>query len=300
MDRVIPAPFFIAGPTASGKSAVAVGLAKRIGGEIVNADAFQLFEGLDVLTAKPGAAERAAVPHHLFGEVPAQDAFDAAAYQALALRAIAEIAARGNRPVVVGGSGLYLKTLTHGLSPLPPGDPALRAALEPLGRATQVAWLLRLDPAFTDTQNPRYVSRALEVTLLTGQPSTRLKQDWHAAPPGLVSGVVLVPDRATLYARIDRRVEAMVAGGALDEVAAFPEDAQNASRAIGVDEFRAHLRGELSLQEAVAAVQRATRRFAKRQLSWFRREKYLHTICPGENDAVDTTVSAILDHFPDL
>ena len=296
----MPAPFFLTGPTASGKSAVAVLLAERLGGEIVNADAFQLYEGMDLLTAKPGPAELARVPHHLYSVLPAGELCDAQRYRELALPVLADIAARGRTPIVVGGSGLYLKALSHGLAELPPADPVLRAELATWSLETKRSKLLELDPdaaANVPLANPRYVERALEICLLTGQPQSQLRQTFaHVQPLG--SGVTLDLPRAELHGRIRRRLLAMVDAGLLDEVRALSEIGPTAARAIGLRELRAHLAGELSLEEALAAMETATRRYAKRQLTWFRRETWLQSICLPAGATAECALDLILPHVP--
>lgn len=292
--------FYLTGPTASGKSAVALALARQTGGEIVNADAFQLYRGLDLLTAKPTAADLAQVPHHLYSQLHPAAICDAQRYRDLAVPVLNEIADRGALPIVVGGSGLYLKALTHGLDPLPPADPALRARLAGLSLEEKVAQLLALDPDATRNvplQNPRYVERALEICLLTGQPQSALRTSTGKPPPTPVRGVCLVWDRALLHQRINDRTRAMLAAGALTEVADAGPLSSTLEKAIGVRELRAHLRGDLTLEEALAAIQQATRRYAKRQLTWFRREPCLQTICPQPDQTPDSLATLIKDRF---
>lgn len=296
-------PFFIAGPTASGKSAVALALARRIGGEIVNADAFQLYRGLDILTAKPRADDLAQAPHHLYSVLAPGETCDAQRYRNLALPVIQDIAARGGVPIVTGGSGLYLKALTHGLAPLPSADPDLRAELDALPLEEQVRQLLVLDPKAAETvnlTNPRYVQRALEICLLTGRPQSELRRNWLDDSPQ-VQGVCLVWERDPLYRRIDQRVRDMIAAGAVQEVAeAEAALSSTAGKAIGVREIQRHLASELSLEEAVAAIQQATRRYAKRQMTWFRRERCFQTICLTPETTPDSAAQDILERFPCL
>ncbi len=262
-------PFFITGPTSSGKSAIALALAERVGGEIVNADAFQLYQGLDLLTAKPPLTDRERVPHHLYDVLPPTESCDAQRYREMALPVIAEITARGRLPIVVGGSGLYIKALSHGLADLPRGDAALRAELNALPFEEMVARLLALDPQAAENvplANPRYVQRALEICLLTGQPQSALRQTFAQTEPA-GQGVVLSWEREVLYARIDQRVHDMIAAGLLDEVRTLPALGVTSEKAIGLREIRAHLAGEMSLPEAISAMQQATRRYAKRQIT---------------------------------
>lgn len=284
-------PFYIVGPTGSGKSSIALALAERWDGEIVNADAFQLYARMPIITAAPGTEERERAGHHLYGVVPIEETCHVARYVEAAQRAIAEIQDRGRRPIIVGGSGLYVKALTHGLSELPPGDAGLRQALATLSEEQRVAWLAKLDPEGArrmNLRNPRYVMRALEMTLLSGEPASVMKAQWERCddPPD-IEGIVLCWDRETLYARINRRVEAMIASGAVDEVARLPKSiSQTASKAIGVRELQRHLRGEWTLAEAVAGIQQASRRYAKRQETWFRREKIFRRMTWSEAHAL--------------
>jgi tRNA dimethylallyltransferase len=272
--------FIIAGPTAVGKSALAVAVAERCGGEIIGADAFQIYRGLDILTAKPSAELRARVPHHLVGGIPLTQAFDVAQHLTLARERIEEIRARGRVPIVVGGTGLYLRALMCGLAELPPADPALRAGLEarPLGQLQQE--LASLDPEGArriDLQNPRRVIRALEVCLLTGKPYSSFREQWSGAS-GTSHGVVLALDRSLLNTRIDARTTAMFEAGVVDEVAHCGEVGATAAQVLGLREIRAHLRGESTRTECIAAIALATRQYAKRQMTWFRREPTLEML----------------------
>ncbi|MBE7496804.1 MAG: tRNA (adenosine(37)-N6)-dimethylallyltransferase MiaA [Verrucomicrobiaceae bacterium] len=293
------ATFFIAGPTASGKSALAVELAARVGGEIVNADAFQLYAGLDILTAKPSMEERARVPHHLYGVLPLTDTCDAQRFHDLAVPVIADIQARGKAPIVTGGSGLYLKALTHGLAPLPRGDERMRAELRARPLEDKVAELLRLDPeaaATVNLRNPRYVERALEICLLSGEPQSRLRQSFAGAGTH-VRGVVLDWERQALCARIDARTRRMFGLGIVDEVAAAGELSATTEKAIGVREIRALLAGQATLEQTVTAMQTATRQYAKRQATWFRRERCFQTICLDSSSAADYPLESALQVF---
>ncbi len=296
-----PNTFFIAGPTASGKSALAVALAREIGGEIVNADAFQLYAGMDILTAKPTSSEMAGVPHHLYGVLPLSDSCDAQRYHSLAQPVIEAIAARSRVPIVVGGSGLYIKALTHGLSPLPAASPELRALFAHLTPGEKVIWLLQRDPEAATTvnlRNPRYVERALEICLLTGRPQSALRRSFEQDEPQ-VTGVVLEWNRETLYDRINRRTLAMIDAGLVQEVAALRDLSPTAGKAIGIQQVREHLAGRATLEQTVAAIQQATRHYAKRQITWFRRERCFQTICL---DSLPTAeyVRRLLELFPCL
>lgn len=291
-----PRTLFIVGPTASGKSALALAVAEKLGGEIVNADAFQLYAGMDILTAKPPPADLTRVPHHLYSVLPLSESCDAQRYHALAMPVIEDIASRGRVPIVVGGSGLYIKALTHGLSPLPAASPALRERFKHLSSAEKVAWLILRDPEAETTvnlRNPRYVERALEICLLTGRPQSALRQSFVQNEPQ-VNGVILQWDRDALYDRINRRTLAMFEAGMIAEVAALENLSPTAEKAIGIREVRDHLTGRVSLAETIAAIQQATRRYAKRQITWFRRERCFQTICLDPASTAEYTLDTAL------
>jgi len=272
--------FIVAGPTAVGKSDIAVAVAERCDGEIVSADAFQIYRGLDILTAKPSCELRARVPHHLLGEIPLTQSFDVAQYLTLARERIAEILARGHIPIIVGGTGMYLRALMRGLADLPSADTRLRAELEARPLAELQRQLAKLDSEGAtriDLQNPRRVIRALEVCLLTGRPFSSFREQWTAESASC-RGVVLTLDRDTLHARIERRTAAMFAAGVTEEVAQCGELGLTAGQVLGLREVRAHMRGEMSRAECIAAVAQATRQYAKRQMTWFSREQALEMI----------------------
>ncbi len=423
--------FFLCGATASGKSAVAALLCQRIGGEIINADAFQLYQGLDICTAKPTAEEQAVSQHHLYSVLGPAESCDAQRFHDLAKPAIDQILNRGHWPVVVGGSGLYVKSLTHGLAPLPKGDEALRAQLGRMTPEEKVAELLRLDPAAETNvafSNDRYVSRALEICILTGRPQSELRQSWRDNQPEFM-GALIEREREDLYDRINRRVGLMIQQGAVEEVKALleesagqgmnvvgtlvptdsssrtgcdcvtspsplpsPEATASASnalggrggslldnqssarkrspstthdvdntrdnpweragvrekgnrdlscsvslpsleragvrekgkrddsipptdpsdvtvgrlpdygvfKAIGVKQIHAYLHGDCSLDQTIADIQQATRRYAKRQATWFKRETGFQTVCLSSDSTAQLAVERILELFPCL
>ncbi|MBM3862458.1 MAG: tRNA (adenosine(37)-N6)-dimethylallyltransferase MiaA [Verrucomicrobia bacterium] len=282
-----PQPCYVCGPTASGKSAHAVRLARDIGGEIVNADAFQLYRGLDVLTAAPTHDERCGVPHHLFGVIDPSSRIDAGGYLRLARPVIDAIHARGRTAVVVGGSGLYLKFLTHGPSPLPAGDPALRTELDARPLDELVARLRALDPdeaARTDLHNRRYVARALEICLLTGGRASALRDGWASRTREVAAslrGVWLRRTREDLHARIAARTARMLDDGAIDEVAALGDVSATCEKAIGLRQIRALLDGSIDRATCAERINAATRQYAKRQETWFRRETWLEPLDCG-------------------
>jgi tRNA dimethylallyltransferase len=278
--------FIVAGPTAVGKSELAVAVAERCGGEIVSADAFQIYQGLDILTAKPSPALRARVPHHLIGEIPLTQSFDVAQFLSLARARVAAIRQRGRVPIISGGTGLYLRALTHGLADLPTADAALRAQFEAQPTDELCRQLADLDPAGhaqIDRQNRRRVIRALEVCLLTGCPFSSFRAEWEAPAVG-AHGVVLLRDRAELHQRIDLRTDAMFTAGVVEEVRLAGAIGPTASQTLGLREIRALIDGATTREACVNTIQNATRRYAKRQLTWFRREPHLEpVILTGDN-----------------
>jgi tRNA dimethylallyltransferase len=278
-------PLLLAGPTASGKSAVALALAERHGGEIISVDSMQVYRGLDLGTAKPTAAERARVPHHLLDVAELSEPFDAAKFVALARAAEADIRARGRWPIYCGGTGLYFKALLEGLGESPPGDAVVRAALE----ATPLPELLReleqRDPAAfarIDRANARRVVRALEVIRLTGRPYSEQRVGWtkvenaECGTRNAEQVFVLEREPEDLRARIEARVDAMFAAGLATETRALLErglaDNRTALQALGYRQVVEHLRGERGLAETIALVKTKTWQFARRQRTWFRRQ----------------------------
>ena len=271
--------FFIVGPTATGKSELAADVAREVGAEIVSADAFQIYRGLDLLTAKPDASTLAKAPHHLIGIVPLAEEMNAEKFRRLAWRAIDEINSRGKLAIVVGGSGLYIKALIHGLPPLPESDPKVREELNAMSLDDLRSQLAEVDPGTArkiDLKNRRRVVRALEICLLTGRPASEVvagvgDSGWPGSPIP-ATGVFLFRDREELYERINQRVQAMFERGVIEEVRAAGVISATASQMIGLREIRELLEGKMWLAQCIAEIQRATRRYAKRQLTWFRRQ----------------------------
>ena len=268
-------PVLIAGPTASGKSGLALAIAEASGGVVINADALQVYGCWHLLTARPSAAEEARAPHHLYGHV-ARDAPYSVGHW---LREVREILVRGARPIIVGGTGLYFAALTEGLVEMPAIPASVRAEADARRLSGDVAGMIAaLDEATrlrVDLANPARVQRAYEVMRATG----RGLADWHADTPAPLlpraacRALVLRPERDWLAARIDARFDLMMAAGALEEARAMAPDFQlnrPADRAIGAPELIAHLRGEMSLEAAVVAAKLASRQYAKRQRTWFR------------------------------
>lgn len=263
-------PVLIAGPTASGKSALAAAIVAAQGGVIVNADALQVYGRWRILTARPSAADEAALPHALYGHVGDRQAWSAGHW----LRAVAPLLAGGPRPVIVGGTGLYFRALTEGLADVPPVPPGVRARGDALALPALIAALDPATAARIDLRNRARVQRAWEVLDATGTGLAAWQDRPTPSPlPDEVTRLVLRPQVDWLNARITRRFDAMLAGGALDEVrAGLPDwDATLPSaRAIGAAELVAFLQGRLSLAEAQAAAIIASRQYAKRQRTWFR------------------------------
>jgi tRNA dimethylallyltransferase len=290
----------IVGPTGSGKSALALDLAERFGGEIVNCDSLQLYRGFDIGTAKTPPSERRGVPHHLFDVLEPQMGYSAGEYARQARTAIAQITARGRLPVIVGGTGFYLRALLAGLPPLPGRYEELRSRL--LGKEQTHAGslhrlLTRLEPAAAARIHPRDVqklTRALEVRLLTGR-SLPAPAEAQALEGYLNVKIGLNPERAALHARLDARAVAMFNGGLLDEVrgllAAGATGTEKPFESLGYKQALRHLRGELTLEQAVASTQLETRQYAKRQWTWFRRDSEIFWIA-GLGDSPEALAAA--------
>lgn len=273
---------FIAGPTASGKSAAALELAERFGAEIVNADAMQVYRDLFVLSARPGPDEIIRAPHHLFGFLSAEERCSVGFWSRAAATALADIASRGRPAIIVGGTGLYFKALAEGLSPVPeiPHDvrDVVRQRLDEIGLAAFRAELLARDPsaACLPAQDRQRLIRARDVLEATGKPLSAFQshREAPAAPPA--AALVIEPVREVVYAACDARFDRMMENGALDEARALLarnlDSSLPAMKALGAAELMAHLRGETSLEEAVDLAKRNIRRFVKRQLTWFRNQ----------------------------
>ena len=297
-------PVLIAGPTASGKSALAMDLAQALGGVVINADSQQIYDGWQILSARPEEADLTRVPHRLYGHVALDQAYSVGHW----LRDL-EPLLEGPPAVIVGGTGLYFRALTQGLAPIPDVPADIRAAVEADlardGLAARVVELTRSDPttaAQIDLSNPRRVIRALEVLRATG---TGLATWQDRTPPPLLplascDALALVPPRDWLYARCDARFDAMMDSGALDEVRAvselgLPADAPGA-KAVGVAELGACLDGRMSLASAIAQAKMQTRRYAKRQLTWIRNQMQgWHVLDPSISGLTDAALTVIRD-----
>lgn len=293
MTPELPKVALIAGPTASGKSALAIELARRTGGTVINADSAQVYAELRVLSARPSTEEEAQSPHRLFGHVTGDQDYSAARWAEEAKAEIAAAHARGSLPILAGGTGMYIRTLLDGIAPVPEIDPAIRAEVRALLVVESYRQLAHLDPPAARRLNPAdttRIARALEVIRSTGRPLA----DWQAERVGGIADridltpLILLPDRAWLAERCDRRLAAMFNGGAIEEVRALrtrDEIPTNAPvrRAIGVAEITALLDGNLTRAEALNRAQAATRQYAKRQYTWLRHQP------PADWKRVDST-----------
>ena len=283
----------VAGPTASGKTALAILLAERLGGEVVSADSMQVYRGMDIATAKPAPEEMRGIPHHLIGCVGPEEPYSLGRYAADAHAAVADIAARGKVPILCGGTGLYLDTVLDSRDIGETGsDPAVRRELSALAAEKGGGFLLEMlrefDPetaaSLHENNLPRII-RAIEVYRLSGMTMSALQKKSREAPEryrALRIGIAY-KDRAVLYDRINRRVDLMMEQGLLEEAGAFREARlETSAQAIGYKELFPYLEGEKSLPECLESLKQATRRYAKRQLTWFRRDERIYWVYPDE------------------
>lgn len=271
--------FVVAGPTASGKSSLAVALAERWDAEIVSADAYQIYRGLAVLTAQPTAAEKSRVRHHLVDVLEPEVEFSAADFARLALEAIDEIRQKNKRIVVVGGAGFYLEALFDGLPETPPPNEEIRQRLSALTLPEMVAELALLDPAaalIVDLNNPRRVQRAIEIVASTGQPFASFAR----VPGDSVPGLVMDLPREILLQRIEERTAAMLENGAFAEVRQLGVRSATCQKTIGLAEITEFLAGKISLSKCHERIVIATRQYAKRQMTWFRNRARWQLVAP--------------------
>lgn len=301
----------VAGPTASGKSALAMAIAREFDGVVINADSMQVYSELRVLTARPSEEDEAEVPHRLYGVLSAAESCSAGRWREMALAEIDRAHAAGKLPVICGGTGLYIKALTEGLSPMPEVSEEVRAAwrehLSRIGAASLHDELAARDPAMAARLEPtdgQRIVRALEVLEATG----RSLAHWQSIPPeGPPPGlrfltVLLMPPRDWLYARCDRRLAAMMEEGALQEVRRLTamglDAALPAMKALGVKEFGEYLAENMEFSDALAAAQQATRNYAKRQMTWFRNQIVADRIIDGKfSESLLPGIFAFIRHF---
>lgn len=284
----------VCGPTASGKTRLAVDLAREFGGEVVSADSMQIYKGMDIASAKPTEAEKMGVPHHLMDFLDPTEAFSVADYVILARKTIADIHERGKLPIICGGTGLYINTLIDNIEFDDTGsDPAYRAELTALAAEKGAAYLremlMAVDPqsaAELHENNQKRIIRALEVYHSSGKTMTELKAQSRLNPSPYEPCMMMIDHpRGVLYERIDRRVDMMLEAGLLDEAREFftHDDYITAAQAIGYKELKPYLDGAQSLEECVDRLKRETRRYAKRQLTWFKKDSRIEHIS-AEND----------------
>ena len=286
----------IAGPTASGKSAVAMEVAKKLQAEIISVDSMQVYRGLDIGTAKPSAAEQAGIPHHLIDCAGLEETYDAARFVREATEAERQI----ERPIFCGGTGLYFQARQEGLGESPQADAVVRAAIEAMSYEEQLAELKAADSATferIDQQNPRRVVRALEVIRLTGKPFSEQRAEWQNT---VAANFFLIErERDDLRARIEARVDAMFAAGLVEETCSLRaalEDNRVAQQALGYRQVIGHLRGEQDLPDTVALVKSRTWQFARRQMTWFRRLQGAVSVAVPADEAPSETARRILSH----
>ena len=298
---------FIAGPTAVGKSEIALALAEQLGGEIITVDSMQVYRGLDIGTAKPSPADRARVPHHLIDICDLTESFDAAQFIRRAQKAVEEIQLRGRVPVFCGGTGLYFKAFLSGLGEAPSANPELRAELEAASFEALLRELRERDPAAyekIDKQNPRRVIRAVEVIRLTGKKFSEQRAEWkvgssrcddRTAQRAVAAIYCFTRQPADLHARINIRVDEMFRRGLVDETRELLQrglaENKTAMQAIGDRQVVEHLRGERNLAETIELVKIKTRQFAKRQLTWFRRQLDPEWIELKPDDSLETVLA---------
>jgi len=287
----------VTGPTGVGKSSFAAALAVRLDGEVIGADAYQIYAGLPILTAQPSQELQALVPHHLIGFLDLRESFDVARYQRLAHAAIADIQSRHRTPIIVGGTGLYLKSLTHGLANIPAIDPLLREQIATLSISDAINKLASLDPdapAQIDLRNPVRVSRALEIVLSTGHPLAKAREQWKSNAPLDFCGLTLTRPREELHSRIESNVASLFECGVVEEVRSAQEAGLTASKAIGYREIHALLRGETTLAQCREAINLATRQYSKRQITWCRTQFDFPVLELSQNHTEKETLDSAL------
>ncbi|MCL2488264.1 MAG: tRNA (adenosine(37)-N6)-dimethylallyltransferase MiaA [Oscillospiraceae bacterium] len=296
----------ICGPTASGKSALAVELARRMGGEVVSADSMQVYAGLPIGTAVPGEQERRGIPHHLMGFLPLAESFSVAQYAALAHQTIAEIAARGHQPILCGGTGLYIRAVCENLQfTEQQTDTAFREAMqrraETQGGEILLAELAEIDPETAARLHPRdhkRIIRALEICRLTGGTAAEQLVYSRSRPSPYDARLIMLDcrDRGLLYRRIGERADNMIAGGLAGEARMVieTETAPTAKQAIGYKELAPWIAGEISREQAAERLKQETRRYAKRQLTWFRHMAGVRTLWVEDYDGMEELAGAAM------
>lgn len=296
----------LVGSTAVGKSEVALLLAARLNGEIISVDSMQVYRGMDIGTAKPSANDRARIPHHLIDVVDLQAEFDAAQFVRLAQRAVRDIRAKGRMPILCGGTGLYFKALFDGLGQAPSANAVVRSELDQTPLPELLAELRRCDPLTyqrIDCQNARRVIRAIEVIRITGKAYSLQRADWQAPrnPAQRTAIFGLVRESTDLQNRIEERVETMFRQGLVRETEALLDSGlannRTALQALGYRQVVEHLHGAYSLPETIALLKTRTRQFAKRQMTWFRRQLPVHWVKVASTDTAEQTAAILCSHI---
>jgi len=287
-------PLYLAGPTGVGKSAFAIELALRLNGEVIGADAFQIYRGLPILTAQPTQEQQSTVPHHLIGAIPITEHCDAFRYRTMALACTAEVTARDRFPLITGGTGLYFRTLITPFDPLPQADLTLRAELASHSLEGLVLRLTALDPEAPtriDLKNRRRVERALEIIIQTKRPLSHTWQQTKKDAPS-VTGLLLLRDREELYQRIESNVQAIFDRNVSEEIKVIDQTSisTTAAMTLGLRDLQAYHRGEESLSKTQEIITQATKRYAKRQLTWFRNQ---HSFLPLNLSNFSSTQTAV-------
>ncbi|WP_440959301.1 tRNA (adenosine(37)-N6)-dimethylallyltransferase MiaA [Oceanicaulis sp. LC35] len=297
---------FLAGPTASGKSALSLHAARALDGEVINADSMQVYDGLGVITARPELHEMGGIPHHLFGVIDPSERCSVGQWAKLALAAIKDVTGRGKRAVLVGGTGLYFKALVDGLAPTPDIPQAVIAEVNALYAGGGLDALREaaetLDPvgaARVEAGDRQRLMRLIAVAKASGRPLSQIQSETRPLiEPGRAVGVVIAPDRDGLYGRIEARFDQMVSHGALEEARAIAERRLDADlpamKAVGLPPLIAHVQGRLDLDDAIELAKRDTRRYAKRQFTWFSNQ---HPDWARVSSLDPVTARAELDHI---
>jgi tRNA dimethylallyltransferase len=298
---------FLIGPTASGKTGIAIALAKKLHAEIISADSMQVYQGMDIMSQKPTAYQQSRIPHHMIGTVSPAREYSVAAYKTATEKIIKKIGERGKAPLIVGGSGLYIRALIDGLFPSGPGQNALRKRLYALSRRYGNRYLhnrlKKRDPraaAAIHPHNVRRIIRALEVCATTGSTFSRMKRKTKGLPSRYTIAMVgLRRQRSDLYERINKRVDRMLEQGLVNEVKACQRRklSRTAKAALGYKEMRGYLGGTYTREQAIALLKRNTRRFAKRQITWFRKDSRITWVDIGKNDTKKTIIDNVLHHI---
>jgi tRNA dimethylallyltransferase len=306
MPTFLPRILAIVGPTGSGKSALALSVADRCESELVSADSRQIYQGLDIGTAKPSLAEREKVRHHFVDTLPPSIEFSAGQFGSAARDEIADILRRNRLPILVGGSGLYIRAVLDGLSNTPPKDPEIRASLEKLlkndGLENLMNALKAVDPLTVEKMKeitPRRVIRALEVHRITGTPISQMQAEENEEASFDSYQAGLLWERSELYQRIEKRVDAMISSGLVDEVRSLKSKGLgrdlNALNTVGYKEVFDFLDGNIDKEEMIRLIKRNSRRFAKRQMTWFKRDSRIHWIHVSGEDWLEKATQKIVD-----